>query len=161
MNEELTFLCDAMVGKLARLLRIFGYNTVYAEEVEPSAPDSKLLEFALKTNRIILTRDLPFFKRADQKCIYLEELDPYKNLIHLKDKLGLNLDFSMEKARCSSCNSLLERIPEKEAIIDLVKPETYHSFNEFFSCTNPDCKKIYWKGSHIEKIKSKLYNVEK
>ncbi|MBN1800929.1 MAG: Mut7-C RNAse domain-containing protein [Candidatus Lokiarchaeota archaeon] len=160
MTEEVTFLCDAMVGKLARLLRIFGFDTIYAEQVEPSAPDSKLLEFALKSNRIILTRDLPFFKRAGKSCIYLEELDPYKNLIYLKEMLGLKLDFSIEKARCSACNSLLKKILKKDAIKDIIKPETYRSYNEFFTCSNPNCNKIYWKGSHIEKIKIHLSDME-
>ena len=60
------FLVDAMLGKLVHFLRIFGYDTVYADELETyfnmtPVSDEKLLEYAEKENRIIITKDLPFF----------------------------------------------------------------------------------------------------
>ncbi|MFX1239071.1 MAG: DUF5615 family PIN-like protein [Promethearchaeota archaeon] len=160
MNKVPAFLCDAMVGKLARLLRIFGFDAVYAEDIENSAPDSKLLEFALKNNRIILTRDLAFHKIAGSSSLYLDEIDPYKNLIFIKNVLNLTLDFSIKNARCSACNSLLKKIEKKSQVKHLVKPDTYQTFDDFYLCTNEQCKKVYWKGSHIEKILLKLRNME-
>ncbi len=150
------FLVDSMLGKLARLLRIFGYDSVYAEEVEKSAPDSKLLEYAIKNDRIIITRDLPFHKKAGDQTIYLEGLDAYENLLKLEKELNLKLEFSMNKARCSMCNSFLEKIEDKSSIENEIESDTFHNYDEFYRCTNPICNKIYWKGSHIDKIINKL-----
>ena len=69
------FLVDAMLGKLARFLRIFGYDTLFANDlikefdIDP-IPDKQLLAFAKKSNRIIITKDYPFFKDAD--VIYID-----------------------------------------------------------------------------------------
>ena len=150
------FLVDSMLGKLARLLRIFGYDTVYAEEVEKSAPDSRLLEYAIENDRIIITRDLPFHKKAQAQSYYLNGLDAYENLLKLEKELKLNLDFSINKARCSVCNSMLKKINDKNSIVNEIESETFHNYDDFYKCTNPKCNKIYWKGSHIEKIISKL-----
>ncbi|MFX1276878.1 MAG: DUF5615 family PIN-like protein [Promethearchaeota archaeon] len=150
------FLVDAMLGKLARLLRIFGYDTVYAEEVEKSAPDLKLLDYSIKNNRIIITRDLPFHKKAKDHSIYLDGTDAYENLLKLEKELNLKLDFSMNNARCSKCNSLLEKVKDKKSIINQIESDTFQNYEYFYMCLNPKCKKIYWKGSHIDKIFNKL-----
>ena len=150
------FLVDAMLGKLSRLLRIYGFDTIYAEDVEPSAPDSMLLEYAIKNDRIIITRDLPFHRISQNNSIYCNQTDAYENLLALGKELNLEFDFSIENARCSACNSPLEKINDKNSIKEQVKPETFHNFKEFYRCTNLKCNKIYWKGSHIDKIIEKL-----
>jgi len=150
------FLVDSMLGKLARLLRIFGYDTVYAEEVEKSAPDSKLLDYAIENDRIIITRDLPFHKKARDRSFYVDNLDAYENLLKLEKELNLKLDFSMENARCSVCNSILEEIEDKKSLTNEIESETFHNYDHFYTCLNPKCNKIYWRGSHIDKIINKL-----
>jgi uncharacterized protein with PIN domain len=149
------FLTDAMLGKLTRILRIFGYDTIYAEEIEQSAPDAHLLEFALENDRIILTKDYPFHKRAGDQSIYLTGKDVYDYLQQLKEERSLNFNFNIKIARCSVCNSTLQ--PTNKALVKtLVKPETYKYFDNFFQCVKSECKKIYWKGSHIDDILKKL-----
>ena len=150
------FLTDSMFGKLTRLLRIFGYDTVYAEEIMKSAPDSELLKYALENNRTILTRDKLFSEIAKEISIYLEDIDAYENLLKLQKKLGLSLDFSIKNARCSACNSRLKKIDDKNSIKDRIMEETFTSFQDFYTCLNPNCNKIYWRGSHVEKIINKL-----
>jgi uncharacterized protein with PIN domain len=149
------FLTDAMLGRLTRLLRIFGYDATYAEDIETSAPDSTLLEYAIKEDLIILTKDYPFHKRAGERSIYLTGEDVYDYLQQLKDEIGLQYNFDMQIARCSVCNSTLHSV-EKELIKDEVKSETYKYYDKFFQCNNSECKKIYWKGSHIDDILKKL-----
>jgi len=149
---EMKFLTDSMLGKLTRLLRIFGQDTVYAEEIMKSAPDSELLKHAIENDRIILTRDKPFSEIAKQNSIYLEDIDAYVNLLWLQKEINLTLDFSIKNARCSTCNSPLNKIENKESIKDQIMEETFNSFQEFYSCSNPKCNKIYWRGTHIEKI---------
>ncbi len=149
------FLTDSMFGKVTRLLRIFGYDTIYAEEVKPSAPDTMLLDYAIKNDRIIITRDLPFHERDGERVVYCNEEDPYLVLKYLKNKFDLKYQFNMKQARCSVCNGTLD-IVSKEKITNQVKSDTLKYFDEFFQCNNQKCKKIYWKGSHIEKVLSRL-----
>ncbi len=153
---EMKFLTDSMFGKLTRFLRIFGHDTVYAEEIMVSAPDSELLKYALENDRIILTRDKPFSKIAKLNSIYLEDIDAYENLLRLQKEINLTLNFSIKNARCSTCNSTLNKVEDKESIKDQIMEETFNSFQDFYKCSNPKCNKIYWRGSHIEKIINKL-----
>ncbi|TFF94752.1 MAG: hypothetical protein EU544_04095 [Promethearchaeota archaeon] len=156
------FLTDAMLGKLTRFLRMFGYDTLYANDLEdrlhiPSISDEKLLEYAIKEDRILITRDLPFHEIAKDKAkgsIHLQSKDVYKSLKILKHELGLEYNFSMGGARCSVCNGKLTKIDDKEKIIDEVKEGTFNHYDNFYQCEN--CHKIYWKGSHIQDIVKKL-----
>ena len=71
------FLVDAMLGKLARFLRIFGYDTVYANDLieyfnSDPVPDNDLKEYAQINNRIVITKDLPFYNDIPEKAILLE-----------------------------------------------------------------------------------------
>ena len=157
---EMKFLTDSMFGKLTRLLRIFGHDTVYAEDIMASAPDSELLKHAIENDRIILTRDKPFSEIAKKNSIYLEDIDAYVNLLRLQKEINLPLDFSIINARCSTCNSTLKKVEDKESIKDQIMEETFNSFQEFYTCSNPKCNKIYWRGSHIEKIIDKLKKKE-
>lgn len=150
------FLTDAMFGKLTHLLRILGYDTVYAEDIERSAPDDKLLDYAKQNDRLIITRDLPFHIRAKDHTFYIKEEDPYIVLRILGKKFKLNFDFNINNARCSVCNSQLEEVDNKTKIKDKVQSDTYIHYNEFYQCLNSECSKIYWKGTHVEDIIEKL-----
>ena len=155
------FLVDAMLGRLARFLRIFGYDTVYANDlidyfkVDPVS-DEKLKEYAQKNNRIIITKDYPLSKSFRNKSLYLRGEGVYNYLNQLKNRLGLNFDFKIERARCSNCNSPLKKIKDKSLIKDNVLKDTFNHYDEYFQCSNLDCKKVYWKGTHIEDIENKL-----
>ncbi len=155
------FLTDAMFGKLTRFLRILGYDTIYADELESyfhisPVPDDKLLEYAIKYDRIIITRDYPFCEKAKNRCIYLDGEGVYNYLKQLKDKLHLKYNFSFAHSRCSVCNSELKKVQTKVSVKNEVKGETYKTFDEFYRCVNKNCNKIFWRGSHIERILNKL-----
>jgi len=157
------FLADAMLGKLARFLRIFGYDVVYANDLEDHfqispVPDDKLLEYAKENERIILTKDLPFHKIARDISIFLEGEGTYYYLNQLKNEYNLEYNVIMENTRCSVCNSPLKCVKDKNLIKDYVKPETYKYFDEFYQCINPKCEKVYWKGTHIKDILKRLKN---
>lgn len=152
------FLADAMLGRLARFLRIFGYDTLYANDLEKKygittpISDKKLLEHAIKDGRIIITRDNLFHKKAGDHSIYLTGEGIYNYLAQLKQKIDLNFNFDMKHARCSLCNSPLEKIQDKESIKHLVKESTYLYHDIFYKCQNSKCGKIFWKGTHIQTI---------
>jgi uncharacterized protein with PIN domain len=151
------FLTDAMLGKLTRFLRIFGYDTIYASDliyhygINP-VPDEKLSEFAVRSNRLVITKDLPFYNRIKENAILLEGEGVYNYLNQLKLKLNLVYDFKIEDARCSVCNATLKRVNNKNSIKEFVKHETFNTYNEFFQCDNPRCKKVFWNGPHIADI---------
>jgi len=157
------FLTDAMFGKLSRFLRIFGYNTVYANdlknlyELDP-IPDEILRDYAEKTNRIIITKDYPFHKKIPDQSIYLEGEGVYNFLKQLKEMLGLTYNIDMQNARCSVCNSELRKIDDKIKLKDKINHSTYSHYNIFYQCLNPECQKIFWNGPHIEDIKTRLKN---
>ena len=161
--KEIKLLTDSMFGRLTRLLRIFGYDTVYANDLEnyfqvSPVPDDLLLKYALEHDRIIITRDYPFFKKNRKKIIYMEGEGAYHYLFQLKKKLYLEYNFVLQNARCSICNSILKKVKDKEEIINEVKPQTFKYYNEFYQCTDESCRKIYWEGTHIDKIRKQLKN---
>ena len=155
------FITDAMFGRLTRFLRIFGYDTVYANDLEDyfhinPVPDDKLVEYAKENNRIIITKDYLLHKKIRDKSILLEGEGVYNYLKQLKIKLDLSYNFDMKIARCSICNFELKEVDDKNSIKNFVEPETFKYNDDFYQCTNSNCKKIYWKGTHIENIVNKL-----
>jgi len=155
------FLADAMLGKLARFLRIFGYDTIYASDLidhyhANPVPDKKINEYAVWSKRIVITKDLPFYKEIKENAVLLEGEGVYNYLNQLKHKLNLDYEFNMEKARCSVCNSNLRKIYDKNSIKDHVKHETFRNYNDFFQCENFNCQKVFWNGPHIADIIKKL-----
>lgn len=157
------FLTDSMLGKLARFLRMFGYDTIYANDlldyfqIDP-IPDKKLANYALKSGRFLITKDQLLYMSVPEISILLEGVGIYNYLNQLKEKLNLHFEFKIENARCSVCNSQLMKVEEKKNVENLVLKETYNHYNDFFQCTNSKCKKIFWKGSHIEDIENRLEN---
>jgi len=158
------FLVDAMLGKLSRFLRIFGFDTIYANDlidyyhVDP-VPDEKLKQYAEEYDRIVITKDLPFYQNIRDKAIFLEGKGVYNYLNQLKVKLKLSYEFSIQNARCSTCNSPLQEVTDKILIKNLVKNETFLNYNEFFQCVNPKCRKVFWNGPHIADINRKIQNM--
>jgi uncharacterized protein with PIN domain len=160
------FLVDAMLGKLVHFLRIFGYDTVYADELETyfnmtPVSDDKLLEYAEKENRIIITKDLPFYNKIRANSVLLKGEGVYNYLNQLKLKLNLDYQFQIHRARCSICNSALEKVTKKSNIKEEVLTQTYNNYDEFYQCSNPDCGKIYWNGPHINDILNKIKKKQK
>jgi hypothetical protein len=150
-----------MLGKLVRFLRIFGYDTVYADELESyfemsPVSDEELQQYAEKENRIIITKDLPFHSKTREISVYLEGEGVYNYLNQLKFKLNLEYNFKINRARCSLCNNILEKVIDKTRIENKVLKETYKHYDEFYQCSNPDCRKIYWNGPHIIDILNKI-----
>ncbi len=141
------FVIDSMLGTLARKLRIFGFDSLYYNHID----DEELLSLCLAMNRILLTSDEELFRKAmkcNVRCIFVNSNDE-DNLAKISSILNLRLRFDIKNSRCPLCNCSLT-IYAKEMAKDVVPKNVYERNEEFYFCTN--CKKVYWKGSHIKKI---------
>ncbi len=149
VSEPLKFMADSMLGRLARWLRILGYDVVY----ETSISDDDLIAKALRENRIILTMDRELADRKSAKNVLLLKSYDYKEqLNHVITYYKIDCE-SHIFSRCLLCNERLDSI-EKEKIKDKVPPYVYASHDEFDIC--PQCRRIYWSGTHRDNILKKL-----
>ena len=148
------FLCDQMLGNLSKWLRFFGFDTIY---IKFDIDDSDLLEMAQKENRIILTRDKELIVRSNKKKLknmYIDNLTLDEQLtIILKD---LKIDKKMILSRCSLCNSLLDKI-DKIKVKNKIPNKIFNNNDDYQICRN--CNKIYWMGSHYDKIIKKINKI--
>ena len=155
------FLVDSMLGKLARFLRIFGYDTIYANDLTEvfmtdPVPDEKLIEYAKENNRFIITKDRMLNKTYFERSLFLHGEGIYNYLHQLKEELHLKFEFKVEKAKCSICNAKLHKVQDKNEILNDILQDSFNNYEEFYRCSNLQCNKIFWKGSHIEDIEKKL-----
>lgn len=144
-----SFLADAMLGDIARKLRILGYDTAYIKDTS----DSCVLQAALKEKRILLTRDKELFKRVVKggvQGILLEKQDETDNIAYALTKNKIYcVSFDARTARCSLCNGILE--PRSSTKVKRRLPRNVvTTYNNFFQCSN--CGKAYWEGSHISRL---------
>ena len=153
-SEPFEFIADAMLGRLARWLRILGCDVLY----ESSISDDDLIARAIREHRIILTMDRKLTERESAKNSLLIKSPSYKE--QLKQVIThYNIDYkSGIFTRCLVCNNLLEPI-EKEKIKDRVPPYVYSTQDEFDICQQ--CGRIYWSGTHRTKMLEMLDKILK
>ncbi|MGB3224385.1 MAG: Mut7-C RNAse domain-containing protein [Desulforhopalus sp.] len=144
------FLVDINVGRLSGLLRMVGCD---AENVDKANTSRAIVAKAVQYGRILLTRNKDLLKHRE--LVYGRLVRNQDPDLQLREIINLyNLENIIEPyTRCISCNSLLADV-KKEEIIDRLLPLTKRYFNHFKICT--DCRKIYWQGSHHDKMKKKL-----
>lgn len=147
--DELLFLADVNLGKLAKHLRMAGFDTSYKNH----ATDSELIKQMQKENRILLTRDRKLLMRNAVKIGYLPRSDDSTEQLKEVFKRFDLFDEIQPYSRCVNCNGVLENV-SKESVMDQLEPLTKKYFNEFSQC--PDCGQVYWKGSHRNRLNSTL-----
>ncbi|MBN1300599.1 MAG: Mut7-C ubiquitin/RNAse domain-containing protein [Melioribacteraceae bacterium] len=150
------FVLDVHLGKLARLMRMLGFDVFY----ENYLTDEQISDIAKKEKRCVLTRDVGILKRTEvERGYWLRNTDPDLQIVEVIDRFHLTGSIK-EFTRCISCNGKLLEI-DKELIKDEVPQKVLDQYNLFYYCR--DCGKIYWKGSHyfdmiknVNDIKEKL-----
>lgn len=145
---EIRFIADVMVGKLARWLRVLGFDVLYSNAFE----DDEIVRIAETENRVILTRDTGLTaRRLSTQCVLIESGD-YREQVR---QVVRTFDFKAFKvfSRCLECNVVLKAI-DKEAVFDRVPPYVYFTQQQFAVC--PSCNRVYWHGTHAEQMLKRL-----
>ncbi len=136
-----------MLGKLAKWLRILGYDTVYIA----GADDDDLVRMAVRDDRILLTRDRELCDRRmiRTRCVFVDWGTTKQQVRQVMSELGLHIDPKKLFTRCAVCNS--EVVPlDKSEVEGRVPPYVFQTQTEFGYC--PVCDKIYWHGTHVDHV---------
>lgn len=137
---------DTMLGRLARWLRLMGYDTIYWRD----GSDEALMRRAHEEGRLIVTRDHQLAGRRGVHALLVvaETLDDQIGEVRAVLQ-GNPVPFS----RCPECNGELAELPHAEAR-DLVPPYVWHTQSTFRRC--PECARVYWKGTHWPAMQARL-----
>jgi uncharacterized protein with PIN domain len=139
------FIADAMLGKLAKRMRLLGFDVLY----EPQLDDNEIIRTSLAQDRMILTRDTALATRP------LASNHMFIKHDHARDQLDqVLLEYpspACPLTRCTRCNTPLIEIPRQDAL-DLVPVYVFESKDAFFQCGT--CNRIYWKGTHVIRMES-------
>jgi uncharacterized protein with PIN domain len=147
--SELRFFADAMLGRLARWLRIAGYDTRY----EPQVEDADLVRIALEEGRVILTRDRALPREWSVQDVLV--LDAEEPLQQLRD-VGAHfpLDWRARAfTRCSRCNAPIAPAAPHESGPG-VPNGVLAQRHALARCLG--CGRLYWEGSHTERMRRAL-----
>ena len=139
-KATLKFIADCHLGKLAKYLRLMGFDTLFFPHID----DSELIHIADREKRTILTRDRELSQRKNAPVLFLEPVDTKAQLTLLIKHYALK-EHPAPFSRCIVCNTPLQVI-EKEKIIDRLPEKVKKYFDYFEYC--PSCDRIYWQGDH-------------
>jgi uncharacterized protein with PIN domain len=154
---EIKFIADNNVGKLARWLRLMGYDTLLFKQKD----DGQMIKIALSENRVILTKDSQFMKRrlvtnGKLKTIHIKQDDPKLQVQKVVETLNLNYHFK-PFSLCLECNrALIAR--DKEEVKNLVPAHVAETQTQYTQC--PACHRIYWPGTHWQAMVKKLQDLQ-
>ena len=151
--REPKFICDVHLGKLARYLRMIGFDVAYKNNFD----DEDIVKISLKEKRAILTKDRGTLKRNEVTHGYFIRSTFIENQVKEVIK-RFNLQKQIKEfTRCLVCNSELIKIA-KEKIAGNLPPKVKQSREEYYEC--PGCGKHYWKGTHHQKMLSFVQRIK-
>lgn len=151
--REPKFILDVHLGRLARYLRMAGFDCLYDKYYD----DPEIIKLALQQKRIILTRDKGILKNGKvTHGMFVWSVSPQKQFREVIKRLQLE-GFIHPFTRCTECNARIRKV-EKADITGHLKPLTRKYFTDFYQCSG--CKRIYWEGSHFTRMKQFLDGVQ-
>jgi uncharacterized protein with PIN domain len=150
---EISFIVDSNAGKLAKWLRMMGYDALFFNYID----DARLVDIALQEGRVILTRDTQIARRrlvanGRLKVILTRSDDPREQLRQVVGETRLDCRLK-QFTRCIECNQSLVT-KGKEDVKDMVPPYVFRTQQQYMQC--PSCLRIYWQGTHWQRMKKAL-----
>ena len=138
------FIADVMLGRLAKRMRLLGFDVLYDHGLE----DNDLLRLALEQGRVILTRDNGLASRPlAENHILIDSDQVDRQLCQVLD--AFSVPSAAMLTRCSVCNQPLRPLNKDDAR-DRVPDHVYERTERFFSCEQ--CGRVYWKGTHMKRM---------
>ena len=138
-----------MLGNLAKKLRVLGYDSKYFSSIE----DDKLILIAKNEKRIIITKDEQLTKKAEKQeigFVLIRGSDESEQIMQINAKINLGtFVIDTNNSRCIVCNGNLQSV-EKYRVIGKIAEGILEREKKFWMCDS--CKKIYWEGTHFEKL---------
>ena len=155
MDTDPKFVVDINVGRLAKWLRVMGYDTLFPQE----NGDNNLVRIALNENRVLVTRDAEIARRraarlGQMTVVCIEKDDLRSQLRQLV--CDLRLDLTGGFSRCVRCNEPLHPVA-KQDVAHRLPPYVLRTQPEFFECLA--CRRVYWPGTHWTNMMSELSQV--
>jgi hypothetical protein len=142
------------LGRLAKWLRIIGFDTVYSKQENLSS----LIIQALKENRTIITRNQHLSKTAGAKVIRIKAEKLKEQFPQILKALKVSIDRELMFTRCIICNEELKVI-DKKKVEDKVPEYVFKTQESFITC--PKCGRIYWQGTHWGNVEATLKEIIK
>jgi len=143
-NISMKFIADCHFGKIAKYLRIFGFDTLFFQTIS----DDDIIDLAKKENRIVLTSDKGLYSRIPDITLYLEHGEFQKQLREIFEHYDLYKEVK-PFTRCIDCNGELQSV-DKNLLLDQLELKTKIFHDRFNQCK--ECKRIYWEGDHYKKM---------
>jgi uncharacterized protein len=143
------FVVDAMLGSLARKLRIFGFDTLYQRE----GTDEEIMRLAHEEGRVLLTSDVELWRRSNAAgglAVLVKGKDDRSRMASLLETTpGFSRRLELGESRCAVCNGELEKVGRAAAEASL--PEGRARHRTYYRCMS--CQKLYWHGGHWGRLR--------
>lgn len=153
-ETEKKFVADKMLGKLAKWLRILGYDTIYRHDIS----GDEILRVAAAGSRIILTRDRSLIERCvGETHLFIKDDHPFEQLKQIAEQFQFDLQSKLF-SRCTVCNCEIISLA-KDDVRGKVPEFVWETQENFAQC--PECKRIYWSGSHYRRALDTLSKIFK
>jgi uncharacterized protein with PIN domain len=147
-----SFVLDTHLGRLTRYLRLLGCDSRYGSDLD----DDDLVRISVHEGRILLTRDVGLLKRRVITHGYFVRANrPGDQLTEVLRRFDLSRVIRPFR-RCMVCNGVLRSVT-KDDVAEALLPGTRRDFDEFWTC--PECHRVYWKGSHYERLAALVEDV--
>ncbi len=153
LNVIVKFVLDNTVGRLARLLRMAGFDTAYVVEDDLR----QVIALSLEEQRQIVSRNSSYREKVLAANFYHLAADqPEQQLLDLLIDLDLTLDPTRYLRRCLECNEVLHE-KARDEVDGKVWPYVWSTQEKFLCC--PNCERLYWNATHVEAMKEKLLEI--